>query len=87
MSCQFVQESLSSYLDNRLTEPDRRSVALHLAECRDCATQQVRVAHDLRVCCQLAGIKVPSVEAIEAALDAAISAVARSSANGTSTTA
>ena len=37
MSCQFVQESISSYLDSRLTEPERRNVALHLADCRECA--------------------------------------------------
>ncbi len=35
---------MSSYLDNRLTEPDRLSVARHLAACQECATQQVRLA-------------------------------------------
>jgi hypothetical protein len=37
MSCQFTQESISSYLDNRLVEPERRSVALHLEACAECA--------------------------------------------------
>ena len=32
------------YLDNRLTEPERRSVALHLEVCRDCATTHDRTA-------------------------------------------
>src|SRR5262252_3682674 len=47
MSCEFVQESISSYLDDRLAEPERRSVALHLSVCAECAamhalTGQVR---------------------------------------------
>src|SRR5262249_29828416 len=41
MSCEFLRESITSYLDGRLTEPERRSVASHLAACRECA-----VAHD-----------------------------------------
>src|SRR6266851_1745198 len=44
MSCQFVQESMSSYLDHRLAEPDRRSVAQHLEECGECSTQHGRMA-------------------------------------------
>jgi len=44
MSCHFVRESMSSYLDNRLIEPDRLRVARHLADCRECATEQVRLA-------------------------------------------
>jgi len=47
MSCEFVRESISRYLDDRLAGPDRRSVALHLAVCQQCAmlhgrTDQVR---------------------------------------------
>jgi len=34
-----VQESMSSYLDNRLPEPDRSYVARHLAECGECAAR------------------------------------------------
>jgi len=45
MSCQFIQESLSRYLDNRLTEPDRSSVVLHLAACGECATRHEQMAH------------------------------------------
>ena len=41
MSCEFVRESISSYLDDRLTEPERNIVALHLNVCREGA-----VAHD-----------------------------------------
>jgi anti-sigma factor RsiW len=37
MSCQFVQESISGYLDNRLAQQERDSVALHLAVCGECA--------------------------------------------------
>jgi len=44
MSCQFVHESMSSYLDNRLEESDRRSVAHHLEECVECSTQHGRMA-------------------------------------------
>ena len=44
MSCQFVHESMSSYLDNRLEESDRRSVAQHLEECGECSTQHGRMA-------------------------------------------
>jgi hypothetical protein len=47
MSCQFVQESRSSYLDDRLPEPERMAVAQHVAACHQCAavhrrTTQVR---------------------------------------------
>src|SRR5438046_1153516 len=31
MSCQFVHESISNYLDDRLAEPERRRLARHLA--------------------------------------------------------
>jgi hypothetical protein len=37
------------------------------------------LVHDFRVCCQIAGIKVPSADAVDAAIDAAIAAVAQSS--------
>jgi anti-sigma factor RsiW len=47
MSCQFVRESLSSYVDERLAAADRSQVALHLAGCRDCAAIHKRMA-DLR---------------------------------------
>jgi hypothetical protein len=47
MSCQFVQEFISGYLDNRLAEAERRQVASHLESCQECAalhgrTSQVR---------------------------------------------
>ena len=42
MSCEFVQESISSYLDDRLTEPERNSVALHLNVCRECSVERDR---------------------------------------------
>ena len=51
MSCQFTQESLSRYLDNRLPEPERSSVFLHLAACGECATrheQMVELHENLR---------------------------------------
>ncbi len=41
MSCEYSQESITGYLDNRLTEPERNSVVLHLQVCRECAA-----AHD-----------------------------------------
>ena len=44
MSCQFVRESISSYLDNRLAEPDRGSVEQHLAECGECSARHSRMA-------------------------------------------
>jgi anti-sigma factor RsiW len=34
---------MSRYLDNRLAEPERRSVALHLASCGECATRHERM--------------------------------------------
>lgn len=37
MSCELLRESISSYLDGRLTEPERRNVVSHLAVCRECA--------------------------------------------------
>jgi anti-sigma factor RsiW len=48
MSCQFIQESISSYLDNRLEEQERETVDRHLADCGECAalhrqTLQLRV--------------------------------------------
>jgi hypothetical protein len=51
MSCQFTEESLSRYLDNRLPEPERSSVVLHLAACGECATrheQMVELRENLR---------------------------------------
>src|SRR5882724_9670565 len=44
MNCQFVQESISGYLDNRLAQPERGSVASHLAACRECAAVHGRTA-------------------------------------------
>ena len=44
MFCQFVQESVSGYLDERLEEPERGSVASHLASCRECAAVYGRTA-------------------------------------------
>jgi hypothetical protein len=44
MSCQFVREHISGYLDNRLTGPDRRSVESHLASCGECAALHGRTA-------------------------------------------
>jgi anti-sigma factor RsiW len=37
MSCQTVQNSLSEFLDNRVAGDERTRVAVHLAECRECA--------------------------------------------------
>ena len=51
MSCHFTEESLSRYLDNRLPEPERSSVVLHLAACGGCATrheQMVELRENLR---------------------------------------
>jgi anti-sigma factor RsiW len=48
MSCQFVQESLSSYIDGRLAAAERGEIALHLAGCRECARIHKRTA-DLRM--------------------------------------
>ena len=51
MSCQFIQESLSRYLDNRLSEPERSIADLHLAACGECATrheQMVELRENLR---------------------------------------
>jgi anti-sigma factor RsiW len=51
MSCQLTQESLSRYLDNRLAEPERGSVVLHLAACGECSTrheQMVELRENLR---------------------------------------
>ena len=36
MSCQFTQEFMSRYLDNRLGQPERSNVILHLAACGEC---------------------------------------------------
>jgi anti-sigma factor RsiW len=47
MSCKFVQDSLSSYVDERLAEADRSQVALHLAACGECARVHKRML-DLR---------------------------------------
>src|SRR5262245_27705795 len=44
MRCEYVQKSISSYLDNWLAEPERRSVALHLAGCLECAALHGRTA-------------------------------------------
>src|SRR5258708_29851608 len=44
MNCQLAQESISRYLDNRLAQPERGSVASHLAGCRQCAALHGRTA-------------------------------------------
>src|SRR5262249_1782110 len=44
MSCQFVRESISEYLDDRLTGPERRSVVSHLASCQECSALQTRMS-------------------------------------------
>lgn len=44
MSCQFVRESISSYLDNLAPAPERESIARHLAVCSDCAALHVQTA-------------------------------------------
>jgi hypothetical protein len=41
MSCEYSQETITGYLDSRLTEPERNSVVSHLEMCRECAA-----AHD-----------------------------------------
>jgi hypothetical protein len=51
MSCQFTQESISRYMDNRLAQPERSNVILHLAACGECATryeQMVGLRQNLR---------------------------------------
>jgi len=51
MSCQFTQESISRYMDNRLGQPERGNVILHLAACGECATryeQMVGLRQNLR---------------------------------------
>jgi anti-sigma factor RsiW len=37
MSCQTVRNSISAFLDHRVPGNERKRVALHLAECRECA--------------------------------------------------
>ena len=44
MSCQLVQDSISGYLDDQLSGPERGSVASHLAACRHCAAVHERMA-------------------------------------------
>lgn len=51
MDCQTTENGLSEYLDDELPLGDRREVALHLAECRDCQThfeQMHSVRRDLQ---------------------------------------
>jgi anti-sigma factor RsiW len=67
MSCQNVQESISSYLDNRLTEPERTSVARHLAGCDACAALHVQTAklrHNLQSLAPVAAPKKLTVEVL-----------------------
>jgi hypothetical protein len=44
MSCQFVREFISGYLDDWLTELERSTVMSHLASCRECAALHDRTA-------------------------------------------
>lgn len=39
MSCQTVQNSLSAFLDHRVSGDERTRVAVHLDECRECAAR------------------------------------------------
>jgi hypothetical protein len=44
MSCNFAKESISSYLDGRLTGLERDRVSQHLSVCRECATLRRQTA-------------------------------------------
>jgi anti-sigma factor RsiW len=55
MSCEFVRESLSGYVDERLAEADRGQVALHLASCRECAAVHKRMTD---LCGSLRGMRM-----------------------------
>lgn len=59
MSCQFVKESISSYLDNLATEPERNSIAHHLAVCGDCAALHGQAAQLRRNLRSLAPVRPP----------------------------
>src|SRR5438552_15762502 len=51
MSCQFVRESISGYVDDRLAGSDRQSIAEHLESCGECAAfygQTGRLRESLR---------------------------------------
>ena len=47
MSCQTVQNSLSEFLDHRVSGDERTRVTVHLAECRECAAR-LRELSELR---------------------------------------
>ena len=47
MSCQTVQNSLSEFLDHRVAGDERTRMAVHLAECRECAAH-LREISELR---------------------------------------
>jgi anti-sigma factor RsiW len=49
MSCDNVQERISSFVDGRLPDAERENVLAHIASCRDCSaylesTEEVRAA-------------------------------------------
>jgi len=65
MSCQFVREFISSYLDDRLTQPERRRVARHLAVCDDCASLHLRTAKLRQDLASLRPLPVPAKLALD----------------------
>ena len=38
MSCDNVQERISSFVDGRLPDTERENVLAHITSCRDCST-------------------------------------------------
>jgi len=45
MSCQFVQESISGYLDRQLAQQERDLVGRHVSVCDECAGRLARITH------------------------------------------
>ena len=65
MSCQFVRESISSYLDGRLSEPERRDIARHLGVCDECAALRAQTAQLRQNLRSLAPIAAPKRLALD----------------------
>jgi len=82
MSCQFIHESISSYLDNQLDEQERKSVDRHLAACGECAvlhSQTRQLRENLR---SLAPVRAPKRLAIDLRVMASREILRRSQTTG-----
>jgi hypothetical protein len=59
MSCDNVQERITSFVDRRLTDAERENVSAHIASCRDCSAYLESIEGVRRAFAELKGAPLP----------------------------